>query len=380
MADEIFIAKGAFPPEQPLLGPNWGNESVPFRLHSQPHIKLLHSKRRILQRYCSRISASGLPGADQAVEYLYGKFIKNLSSHTIKQSGRVVLSFLHFLPNEGTSVYSLTRKNIRAFVEYEQDRGLKPQSVIGNLTALYAFVVFLVKQGILPQTVMQRKIRLKKPNALPQAIPSGDIQILLGGITTIRDKVLILLLLRTGMRIGELLEVKISDICLPERKILIYIGEKNYQGRVVYYSEDAEQALRQWLAIRNKDSVYLFPGYKGGALSYGAAWGVMHKVLKGAGLSDKEYSLHNLRHTFATDMLNAGMRLEVLQQLLGHQEIEMTMRYAKIADQTREHEYFKAMDRIEHGDHHESYRINTQLQEVFEKKKLHRPKCKKLPE
>ena len=380
MTDEIFLAKDIFPREPSLLEPNWISAPVPFRPHAQLHFKLLHSKRRILQRYCSRISASELPGADLAVEYLYGKFIKNLSNHTIKQSGRVVLSFLHFLHNDGTSVYSLTRQNIRAFVEYEQDRGLKPQSVIGYLTALYAFVVFLVEQGILPQTVMQRKIRLKKPTALPRAIPSGDIQLLLDGITTIRDKALILLLLRTGMRIGELLEVNISDIFLPERKILIYIGEKNYQGRVVYYSEDAEQALRQWLTTRNKDSVYLFPGNKGGPLSYGAAWGVMHKILERADLSDKGYSLHNLRHTFATDMLNAGMRLEVLQQLLGHQEIEMTMRYAKIADQTREHEYFKAMDRIEHGDHHEPYRVNTQLQKVFEKKKLHRPKCKKLPE
>jgi len=74
------------------------------------------------------------------------------------------------------------------------------------------------------------------------------------------------------------------------------------------------------------------------------------------------------------------MRLEVLQQLLGHQEIEMTMRYARLADRTREQEYFRAMDRIEHGGHHEPYRINNQLQKVFEEKKFFRPKCKKLPE
>ncbi len=76
----------------------------------------------------------------------------------------------------------------------------------------------------------------------------------------------------------------------------------------------------------------------------------MRKALDRAGLSDKGYSLHSLRHTFATDMLNGGMRLEVLQRLLGHQEIEMTLRYAKITDQTRENEYFKAMDRIEQGE------------------------------
>ena len=96
----------------------------------------------------------------------------------------------------------------------------------------------------------------------------------------------------------------------------------------------------------------------------------MRRILERAGLSGKGYSLHSLRHTFATDMLNAGMRVEVLQQLLGHQEIEMTMRYARITDLTREHEYFKAMDRIEQGDHHEPYSVSSQLQKVFEEKKL----------
>ena len=70
----------------------------------------------------------------------------------------------------------------------------------------------------------------------------------------------ILLLLRTGMRIGELLEVQISDISFAERKIMIYLGEKNFQGRAVHYSEDAEQALKKWLKIRPCDSTYLFPG------------------------------------------------------------------------------------------------------------------------
>lgn len=154
---------------------------------------------------------------------------------------------------------------------------------------MYAFIVFLIEQGVLPQTVTQRKIRLKQPNALPRAIPSEDVQHLLGVIDTIRDKALILLLLRTGMRIGELLEVKITDICFSERKILIYIGEKNYRGRAVYYSEDAEQALQQWLTIRNKDSVSLFPGRKENQLSYGAAWAVMQNILKCLSIRGHEF-------------------------------------------------------------------------------------------
>ena len=73
------------------------------------------------------------------------------------------------------------------------------------------------------------------------------------------------------------------------------------------------------------------------------------KYLQEAGLAHKGYTVHCLRHTFASELLNAGMRLEVLQQLLGHQDIEMTRRYARLTDRTREEEYFRAMAAIEKG-------------------------------
>ena len=87
-------------------------------------------------------------------------------------------------------------------------------------------------------------------------------------------------------------------------------------------------------------------------------------------MNTRGYSLHSLRHTFATNMLNAGLRLEVLQQLLGHLTIEMTLRYARISNVTREDAYFRAMKIIEEETDHEHDRINSELQAVFEEKKL----------
>ncbi len=301
----------------------------------QPYNQRVYLKRRLTQRSCARIAASRLSGADLAVEYVYGKYIRNLSTSTIEQSGRIVYYFLQFLERKGTTIHALTRKDISGFVECEQDRGLKTQSVVNYLRIIYTFIAFLVDQGVLPNTIMERKIRIKLPQALPRAISPEDLEQLLEAIRSDRDSALILLLLRTGMRIGELLEVQISDISFSERKIMIYLGEKNFQGRAVYYSQDAEQALTKWLKIRSSDSTYLFPGRsEQSSISYVAAWDAMRKTLVRAGLSGKGYSLHSLRHTFATNMLNAGMRLEVLQQLLGHQEIEMTLRYARISDVT----------------------------------------------
>ena len=107
----------------------------------------------------------------------------------------------------------------------------------------------------------------------------------------------------------------------------------------------------------------------------------MRKTLERAGLSNKGYSLHSLRHTFATDMLNGGMRIEVLQQLLGHQSIELTMRYARLSDRSREEDYYRAMAVIERGGiSDEPYRVSDALRKVFEEKKLLQSHNKKLPQ
>jgi len=361
---------------------NYSNKDFGHREHlflGSPLIEVVPDlKRQTYQRCCLRVEASGVTGSELLVEYLFGKYIKNHSHHSVRRSCSVVLSFLRFLETVNQTIYALNHKAISAFVEFEQARGLKTLSLINNLEAVNTFLSFLVKQKVLPHEIRQHKVKLKKPEALPRAIPREDVQLLLAVTNAVIDRALILLLLRTGMRIGELLNVQVTDIIFRDQKILIYQGEKNYQGRVVYYSKDADEALQRWLRQRKNNSEYLFANQHGKPISYTTTHRIMKNVLQGARLEGRKYSLHSLRHTFATDMLNAGMRIEVLQQLLGHQKIGVTMRYAKLADQTREREYFQAMDCIEQGEHYEPERINDQLQKVFEEKKLLRSKCEKL--
>jgi integrase len=179
-----------------------------------------------------------------------------------------------------------------------------------------------------------------------------DVRQLLSVISPIRDRALILVLLRTGMRIGELLALKVNDLDIRERKIYILEGEKNSLGRVVYLSDDALFALRRWLSKRDHKKGALFYGRGRDQLGYSSARHLFVKYLRKAGLQDSGYTVHSLRHTFASELLNAGMRLECLQQLLGHHNIEMTRRYARLTDKTREEEYFRAMAVIERGDIH----------------------------
>jgi len=93
----------------------------------------------------------------------------------------------------------------------------------------------------------------------------------------------------------------------------------------------------------------LFYGQGHHCLCYNSARVMFKKYLHKAGLADKGYTVHCLRHTCATELLNAGMRIECLQQLLGHSKLEVTRIYARLTDKTREQEYFKAMAIIEAG-------------------------------
>ena len=103
------------------------------------------------------------------------------------------------------------------------------------------------------------------------------------------------------------------------------------------------------LKVRDRFKENLFYGQGCQSLSYEGARSMFNRYLEEAGLMYSGFTLHCLRHTFATDLLNAGMRLECLQVLLGHTNLEVTRRYARLTDKTREHEYFTAMERIVKG-------------------------------
>jgi integrase len=113
-------------------------------------------------------------------------------------------------------------------------------------------------------------------------------------------------------------------------------------------------------------------------MSYSTARTIFLRYLVKAGLTDKGYSLHTLRHTFATEFLNAGLRLECLQVLLGHRSIEETRRYAQLTDKTREEEYFKAMSKIERRDNND--RCDPGLAEIFKAAELFAPCREELSE
>jgi site-specific recombinase XerD len=303
-----------------------------------------------IDRILQKLSCIELPGKDHLERYMHHKWRLNHKPRTLASSFTSVMLFLDFYGKSGKGeIERIERVDLEAFIEHEQDRGLRISTVRTRLACIIAFLHFLMEQDIVPGSLLKRGIKLKLPDVLPRAMNPADVRKLLCVIDDIRDRALFLVLLRTGMRIGELLGLKLNDLDIRERKIHLFEGEKNSMGRVVYLSDDALFAIKLWLRRRDKNKEFVFYGQSNGHLCYSSGRGLFLKYLKKAGLDQKGYTVHCLRHTFASELLNAGMRLECLQQLLGHQDIEVTRRYARLTDTTREEEYFRAMAVIEKG-------------------------------
>jgi len=323
------------------------NESVKSE---SEELRKQHPAQPLIDHILQKLSRLELPAKEYFERYMRHKWRMNHKPRTLQSSFTSVRLFLAFYGESGKrDLEEIERVDLEAFIEHEQDRGMRISTVRTRLACIIAFLHFLMEQEVISGAFLKRRIKLKLPEVLPRAMNPADVRKLLCVIDDIRDRALFLLLLRTGLRIGEALGLKLNDLDLRDRKIHLFEGEKNSMGRVVYLSDDALFAIKLWLRRRDKNKEFLFYGQGNKGLSYSTGRSRFVEYLKKAGLEQKGYTVHCLRHTFASELLNAGMRLECLQQLMGHQEIEVTRRYARLTDTTREQEYFRAMALIEKG-------------------------------
>ncbi len=335
----------------------------------RPFCPELEAKTRAFQWALNRLSGWRLPGKEHVEDYLRDMYRRGLRPKTYSSNLTAIYIFLTLIRGSGkTRLEEITKDDLEAFIEHEQDRGLMISTVRTRLHCVNAFLGYLIEAGVIRRDVLARRIRLRKPETLPRAIDPEDVKALLSVINNPRDRAMVMVLLRTGMRIGELLSTRMQDLHLKDRRVDIYEGEKNRIGRVVYLSEDAMKALKAWIKVKDSHKVFLFYATGKNAMSYTSAYLMFKGYLTKAGLAHKGYCLHALRHTFASELLNAGMRLECLQPLMGHTSVDVTRRYARLTDKTREQEYFRAMTIIERGEINGDYRLDHQVQAFLEEK------------
>lgn len=221
---------------------------------------------------------------------------------------------------------------------------LTPKTVTCHLQTIRLFFDFLIDEGMkMINPVARISIRLPKP--LPRHLKDRDVERLLSIVTGRRDKAMFMVMLRCGLRVEEVSRLTMNALELKRNRLFIAHG-KGDKDRVVYISKDAKSAIEAYLAIRPK-AKGLFLVEKGPRTGTPiSVRGIQKRIEYYARVSGVDVSCHSLRHTFATELLNADADISTIQDLLGHTHITTTQRYCRVSNLKVQRDYYSAIERV----------------------------------
>jgi len=263
---------------------------------------------------------------------------RRLADHTLESYARDLASLAAFADGAGRAIERLDRQALEQFVREQMTRGLSPRSVARTVAAVRGFYRFLV---------LDRRIEhnpaddLRPPRAwpaLPRFLSVDEVDRLIAqpDVTTplgLRDRAMIELLYATGLRVSELVNVRLADLHLDEQ-FMTCIGKGNKE-RLVPIGEQAadwitkyQQSARRAL-LKQRPSPVLFLNARGGPLTRVGFWKILKQYGRRAGLA-RTLSPHVVRHSFATHLLEHGADLRAIQMMLGHADLSTTQIYTHV--------------------------------------------------
>ena len=237
-------------------------------------------------------------------------------------------------------------KDLDDFVNLQVTRGYKPSTVNRRLAALTSFYAFLNTEGhqaVCP--VLPKRHYLQEPQRLPRPVNESELRKFFGAIHDRRDRAMFSIMLRCGLRIGEVAELKMQDLYLGQSPAHMIIRGKGARERIVYLSPEAESDLQAWLTTRPKVRCeYVFVSYQHKKLSTTSISVRINHVRERSGV---DLTAHRLRHTFADRLLSAGMPITSIQKLMGHRFVETTQNYAIANDKQVEADFYAASEKLD---------------------------------
>ncbi len=266
---------------------------------------------------------------------------KNYSTHTVKSYLNILDQFMRWL---AVPLSEVTRKEIEAYVDHLLRKRRTPKTITCHLQTIRLFFDYLLNEEGRSMVNPITRISLRLPKPLPRHLKNDQVRRLFDGITDLRDRAMFMLMLRCGLRVQEVAELTVDAIEFARRQIFVFHG-KGAKDRVVYMSEDARSALLAYLAKRSSKARGLFLVQKGPMRGKPlSVRGIQKRVEYYARESELNVSCHRLRHTMATQLLNADADLATIQDLLGHGQITTTQRYCRVANLKVQRDYYKAME------------------------------------
>jgi site-specific recombinase XerD len=266
---------------------------------------------------------------------------KNYSTHTLKSYVSILDQFMRWLT---VALSEVTRKEIGVYVDHLLRKRRTPKTITCHLQTIRLFFDYLMNEERVAMVNPVTRISLRLPKPLPRHLQDDQVRRLFDGITDLRDRAMFMLMLRCGLRVQEIAELTVDAVEYGRRQIFIFHG-KGAKDRVVYMSEDARSTLSAYLAKRSSKARGLFLVQKGPMRGKPlSVRGIQKRIEYYARESKLNVSCHRLRHTMATQLLNADADLATIQDLLGHGQITTTQRYCRVANLKVQRDYYKAME------------------------------------
>ena len=262
---------------------------------------------------------------------------KGLSKNTVKAYETDIKGFIKWInKNNKQSLLNIKESSVNRYISYLFSLKLKSSSVNRKISSLKSFYLFLLKKKLIRYSPFSEVISPKQEKYLPASMSESEVEKLLNSPDASkeieqRDKAMIEMLYATGMRISELVNLKITDIDM-NRSVIKVMG-KGSKERLIPFGESASEALFNYLKIRkDSPSKEVFISNRGKKITRVAFWQRIKVYLLRENLKIS-ISPHTLRHAFATHLLNRGADLRSVQLLLGHSDLSTTQIYTHIAKQ-----------------------------------------------
>lgn len=265
---------------------------------------------------------------------------RGLAQNTLESYHRDLSSFTSYLKTlpRSTQLLDCKRADIMSFLYHLQTSGKANSTISRNLASLRSFYHFLLRESAIPVDPTSHVDTPKIEKRLPKVLSVTEVEKLLGGPDGVtapgsRDKAMLELLYATGIRVSELVSLKVADVNLSTG-FLRCMG-KGSKERIIPIGSLAQQTLLHYLRfgrpqfVRASDSSALFLNHHGEPMSRQGFWKILKKYSRNAGIIS-EITPHTLRHSFATHLLERGADLRAVQEMLGHADISTTQIYTHV--------------------------------------------------
>ena len=275
----------------------------------------------------------------------YRRFIKrrNCSAHTVRNYMNILGHFSAWLQ---ITLEQVTHKETDAYMDHLLRRRKKPKTINCHFGCIHAFYEYLIEDERMTLINPVRKnYRLRLARPLPKHLRDEQVARLFKEINDTRDRAMFMLMLRCGLRVEEVARLTADAIEYGRRQLYVFNG-KGSKDRVVYLSEDALSALQAYMQKRKwakEKRVFLVQKgpLRGKPIS---VRGIQKRIEYYAQQSGIQVSCHHLRHTMATQLLNADAALVTIQDLLGHSKITTTQCYCRVSNLKVQRDYYKAIN------------------------------------